>query len=228
MTMHYRKNNEATLSEIGIGCYPLSGAYGKVNLENFKKVIQEAYAHGVNFFDTADTYGDYGEQILGDVIKPFRQNVIIATKVGILLGTEPNLSSAYINKSVEKSLSKLQTDYIDIYQIQFDDHRTPVDEIIETLDGLVQQGKIRYFGVCQLPYNVIKKYAEFGNLFSVSMEFSALSQDVRGKLLPYCQKNHLAGIAHNVTGRGILTGKYNSSVTFEPGDIRILEVDKVL
>ena len=118
--MRYRKYKNLNISEIGIGCYSLSGVYGKKDIDEFKKMIVRAYELGVNFFDTAEAYGN-AEQILGEVVEPFRKNIHIATKVGVKEGIRPDLSKEYIKKACEESLRNLKTDYIDLYQIHFDD-----------------------------------------------------------------------------------------------------------
>jgi len=125
--MKYRKYKDFNISEVGIGCYSLSGVYGTKDINEFKKMINRAYELGVNFFDTAEAYGN-AEQILGEIVKSFRKNVYIATKVGVKEGIKPNLSEKYIKSACEQSLKNLQTDYIDLYQIHFDNPETPIEE----------------------------------------------------------------------------------------------------
>jgi len=137
----YRKHRDLKISEIGIGTYSLSGVYGVKNLEEFKRMIYRAYELGVNFFDTAEAYGN-AEEILGEIVKPFREEVYIATKVGVRSGIKPNLSKDYIRKACEESLKRLQTDYIDLYQVHFHDPTTPIEETIEALEGLVEEEKL--------------------------------------------------------------------------------------
>ena len=221
--MKYRNHQDFEISEIGVGCYTLSGAYGAKDPNQFKKIVLKARDLGVNFFDTADSYGESAEQILGETLKPFRQEVYLATKVGIQDGIKPNLSPEYIHQACENSLSRLKTDYIDLYQIHFDDPHTPVEETLQILNELCTEGKIRKFGVGHLPLKRIKTYKKLGNPFSVLFELSAVARESTEKILPFCHQNNLAGIAFSVTGRGILTGKIREDVTFEPGDIRILD-----
>ncbi|MGV9102769.1 MAG: aldo/keto reductase [Candidatus Thorarchaeota archaeon] len=217
--MQYRKHNSLELSEIGIGCYALNGAYGFVDVQRFKKMIQHAYEMGVNFFDTAEGYGE-GEKILGKAINSFREDVHIATKVGVREGIKPNLSESYIRKACDRSLKQLDTDYIDLYQVHFHDPATPVEQTIGTLDSLVREGKIRHYGVGHLPRHQVTKYCGKGTPFSILMELSAVTRTSREELLPLCKTYDVAGIAFSTTGRGILTGKYGSHTEFEPGDMR--------
>jgi aryl-alcohol dehydrogenase-like predicted oxidoreductase len=221
--MEYRKNQEFTFSEIGIGCYALSGVYGTKDNNVYIRMLQRAYELGINFFDTADTYGDAAEEILGIAIHPFRDDVFIATKVGIRDRGQPYLSSSYVRKACENSLKRMKTEIIDLYQIHFDDPNTPIEETVNALDGLVSEGKIRRYGLGHLPIDVMKEYTEVGNPFSVLMELSAAAREAREAILPFCREAGLAAISFSITGRGILTGKIRPDVTFEAGDIRILD-----
>ncbi len=220
--MKYRKHNDFNVSEVGVGFYALSGVYGVKDVEEFKRMLNRAYELGVNFFDTADIYGN-AEQILGEVVKPYRHDVYIATKVGMTGDVKPNLSGKYVKSACEKSLERLQTDYIDLYQVHFDDPNTPVEETVGALEELVSKGKIRHYGVGHLPVERIDTYCKFGNVFSVLMEFSAVARKSREKFLPLCEKYGVAAIGFSVTGRGLLTGKFQKGKKFEPGDIRNLD-----
>jgi aryl-alcohol dehydrogenase-like predicted oxidoreductase len=124
--MDYREHQEISLSEIRVGCYALSGVYGEVDPRSFQSMIRRAFELGINFYDTAEAYGD-AERILGEAIRPFRKQVLVASKVGVKEGVRPNLSREYIRATCESSLTALCTDYIDLYQIHFDDPETPVD-----------------------------------------------------------------------------------------------------
>lgn len=220
--MKYRYHKGIELSEIGIGCYALSGVYGKKDVNEFKRMLNRAVELGVNFFDTAEGYGD-AERILGEAVMPFRDEVCIATKVGMKEGSEPNLSGEYIQHACEQSLKNLQTDYIDLYQVHFDDPNTPVEETVDALDDLVDEGKICHYGVGHLPLKRVEEYCRKGEVFSVLMELSAVARHSRKELLPLCQKYKVGGIAFSTTGRGLLTGKFKGIPTFEPGDIRHMD-----
>lgn len=220
--MLYRTHDGLDISEIGIGCYALSGAYGQKDLEAFKAMLRRAYELGVNFFDTADAYGD-AEAILGEVVNPFREEVFIATKVGVKESTKPNLSAEYLQSSCEESLRRLETEYIDLYQIHFDDPETSVKETIAALEDLAGQGKIRHYGLGHLSPPRVEDYLEQGTVFSVLLELNAVARENHRDLLPLCQKYDAGMIAFSVTGRGLLTGKFQEVPTFEAGDIRNLD-----
>lgn len=220
--MEYRNHNGLKLSEIGVGCYSLSGAYGKKNINQFKNMINRAFELGVNFYDNADAYGD-AEKILGKIIKPYRDKVIISTKVGVKNNIKPNLSYDYIKTACENSLQKLSTDYIDIYNVHFNDPDTTIEETLGALDDLVKEGKIRKYGLGHLPIERVVKYIEKGNIFSILMELSAISRSSSKELLKLCSEYDLGGIAFSVTGRGLLTGKFGKNIEFDKGDIRNLD-----
>ena len=220
--MEYREHDGFRISEIGVGCYGLSGAYGTKDPEEFKRMIRRAHELGVNFFDTAEAYGD-AERILGEAIRPFRSEVYIATKVGLREGTEPSLSREYVQRACEESLKRLGTDHIDLYQVHFDDPETPVEETVEALEGLVRAGKVRRYGLGHLSTERVELYFELGNVFSVLMELSAVARESRERLLPLCRAHSVGAIAFSVTGRGLLTRRFQERPQFEPGDIRNID-----
>ncbi len=220
--MDYHTHKGFKVSAIGVGCYALSGAYGPKNPEQFKAMIQRAYELGVNFFDTAEGYGD-GERILGEAVKPFRSQVYLATKVGMRQGLKPNLSKAYIRQACEGSLRRLQTEVIDLYQVHFDDPHTLVEETLEALEELVQAGKIRRYGIGHLPLERAEAYFQAGEVFSALMELSAVARGARRKLLPLCRQYGVGAIAFSVTGRGLLTGRFGPRPQFAAQDIRSLD-----
>lgn len=220
--MQYRKHNGYTISEIGIGCYALSGAYGPKDVQAYKQMLRRAYGMGVNFFDTADAYGN-AEQILGEVVKAYRNRVYIATKVGVKEGIKPNLSREHVKLACEESLQKLQMEYIDLYQIHFDDPNTPVEETVGALEELVKAGKVRHYGIGHLPFERAKAYFKAGDLFSVLMELSVVSREAQEKMLPLCREYDASAIAFSVTGRGLLTGRFREKHEFEAGDIRRID-----
>ncbi len=220
--MYYRSHKGLKLSEIGIGCYSLSGAYGQKDPGEFQNMLLRAYELGVTFFDTADAYGD-AEKILGDTVQPFREEVFIATKVGVKEKTRPVLSQAYLQSACEDSLDRLGTDYIDLYQIHFDDPNTPVEETIAALESLIDQGKIRNYGLGHLSLERAETYLQQGDVFSVLMELSAVAQDSYQELQPLCHDQQAAIIAFSITGRGLLAGKFKEPPTFEEDDIRNID-----
>lgn len=219
--MEFRTFGDWRLSVIGYGCYGLSGAYGPVDEESFLKTIRAAYERGINFFDTAEGYGG-AEAFLGKAAAPFRDQVYIATKLSGESGS-PDLSRDAVHAACDASLGRLKLDVIDLYQIHFDDPRTPVLETISALDDLVQAGKIRKYGLCHLSLDSVKEYAEKGHPFSILMELSPVARTSLSTLLPVGKAHNMAGLAFSVTGRGILSGRFEQGHEFDQGDIRRID-----
>lgn len=219
--MRYQTHGGWRLSRIGLGCYGLSGAYGPVDEDGFERTIRAAFDGGVNFFDTAQGYGD-AETYLGRALAPIRDQVYIATKLSGEAGA-PDLSGPAVRRACHASLARLQTDVIDLYQVHFDDPQTPVLETVAALEALVEAGLIRRYGVSHLPTERVQAYAEAGGLFSILMELSPVARSALTTLLPICVEHDLAAIAFSVTGRGILSGHYPSGHVFAEGDIRRMD-----
>ncbi|MEF8874205.1 MAG: aldo/keto reductase [Candidatus Thermoplasmatota archaeon] len=224
--MEYNKFGDEgkKISELGMGCYALSGVYGEVDKRKFQATLDHAESLGINYFDTAETYGEEAERILGEVIKPYRDDIILSTKIGASPENEkPPLSRENVKASCERSLERLQTDNIDIYFVHFDDPKTEVSETVEALDELKEEGKIRHYGVSHLPVKRIEEYLKEGDVSFCMMELSAAARESRKKLLPLCREHGAEAIAFSVTGRGILTGRFDGSETFEKNDLRNMD-----
>jgi aryl-alcohol dehydrogenase-like predicted oxidoreductase len=221
--MNYRTHHGCTFSEIGIGCYALSGAYGQKDPHSYRQMLQRAIELGVTFFDTANTYGDLAEELLGEVIQPHRSSIFLATKAGMQGNQTPDLSFRGILNACEGSLRRLQTEYIDLYQIHYDDPLTPVEETLEALDELLKAGKIRNYGIGHLPMDRIRTYLETGKIFSGQYEFSAVARDTRKEILPLLLAHKTGMIAFSVTGRGLLANQIGRKPSVESGDIRVID-----
>jgi aryl-alcohol dehydrogenase-like predicted oxidoreductase len=220
--MQTRSHRGEAVSEIGIGCYALSGAYGPKEPAAFVPLLRRAYELGVTFFDTADIYGP-AEEVLGRAVAPFREEVWLATKGGWGSEDKPDTSAQHLQAACESSLKRLQTDTIDLYQVHFDDGRTPVEETVDALERLQAAGKIRHYGVSHLPPARLERYLETGDVFTALVELSAVSRGAQERMLPLCREHDVGVIAHGVTGRGLLSGTIRPGHSFEEGDIRQLD-----
>jgi aryl-alcohol dehydrogenase-like predicted oxidoreductase len=220
--MQTRIHRGEKLSEIGLGCYALSGAYGPKDPESFVELVRQAYARGVTFFDTAAVYGP-AEEILCRAAAPFRDRVWIATKVGAHEDGRRDCSTERVIASCEQSLRRLNTDRIDLYQVHFDDPDTPVDETVGALEQLKEEGKIRHYGVGHLPVSRMAAYFAAGRVFSTLAELSAAARSARQQVLPLCWEHGVGLIAFSTTGRGMLTGQIRQQTTFEEGDLRRID-----
>jgi len=217
--MEYREHRGLTLSAIGVGGYALAGAYGAVDREAFIGLLHRAYDLGVTFFDTAGNYGD-AEEVLGEALRPFRDEVTLATKVGSPEGAAPSLAPDAVRAACRRSLQRLGTDHIDLLQVHFDDPATRVEDTVAALEGLQEEGVIRRYGVGHLPAARVARYLEVGRPFSLLMELSGVAREARRSLLPWCGGDGPAAIAFSVTGRGLLSGTIGPATAFEAGDIR--------
>ena len=159
--MKYREHRGLSLSEVGVGGYALAGAYGPVDRGEFLTLLRRAHDCGVTVFDTAGTYGD-AEVVLGEAVRPFRNEVLLATKVGSPEGAPPSLRPEAVGATCRRSLERLGTDRIDLLQVHFDDPTTPVEDTVAALEGLRDEGLIRHYGVGHLPAARVARYLEVG------------------------------------------------------------------
>ncbi|WP_337100215.1 aldo/keto reductase [Paenibacillus sp. YIM B09110] len=206
-----RKNqlgsSDLLVSEIGLGCMSLG-----TDKQAAMRLVEQALELGVNFFDTADLYDDgLNESIVGEAIRSRRQDVVLATKVGNrrVPGQEGwvwDPSKAYIKDSVKGSLQRLQTDYIDLYQLHGGTLDDPIDETIEAFEELKQEGLIRYYGISSIRPNVIREYAKRSNMVSVMSQYSILDRRPEEEVLPLLAEKGISLIARGPVAKGILTG----------------------
>ncbi len=201
---------------------------GKLDKESCERVVDEAIDCGVNFIDTADSYGD-SEEILGQVLPPEkRERVYLATKVYRQHSRDKRVgrnSRVNIINQLERSLRLLKTDYIDLYQLHHPDDRTPLDETIDTLNTLVQQGRIRYWGVSnhyawQLGFMLGTCQARHLNPpVSIQADYSIVNPQIERETVALCRRMNLALMCYSPLGGGILTGKYHD----EKGNVKVQE-----
>ncbi len=221
--MNYKKYKHMEISQVGMGCYALSGAYGDTDPRAYKKVLEYAFELGVNYFDTAQSYGKIAERTLGEVIKPFREEVCISTKIGMKDGIIPSLSYDHVVKACHRSLETLGTDYIDFYLVHYADPNTPVQETVNALEDLKGDGKIIEYGLSHLSVEDVQDYIRKGDPGMAMMELSAVARTSRNELLPIYVKNNIGSAAFSVTGRGVLSGNYGKECVFQKGDIRSMD-----
>jgi aryl-alcohol dehydrogenase-like predicted oxidoreductase len=237
--MEYRRLGGTGLkvAELCLGCM----TFGRETDEaNARKIIDRYIELGGNFLDTANVYAaGASEEITGRIIKERRQSLVLATKVrfnaNAFLGkpVPPNdigLSRGHIMAEVERSLRRLQTDYIDLYQVHSWDYETPIEETMRALDDLVRQGKVRYVGASNfMAWQLMKSlwvsdkhnYTRFDCL---QPQFSLISREIEREILPLCRSEHVGVIPWSPLGGGFLTGKYRSGQK-PPEDSRLAKVD---
>ncbi|WP_339701273.1 aldo/keto reductase [uncultured Roseivirga sp.] len=208
--MKYRalKNTELQISEIAFGCMSMD-----LSRRDNDELIHAAIDDGINYFDTADLY-DQGknEEALGRALKGKRSEVIVATKVGNQLradgsGWDWNPSKDYILKAVDLSLKRLQTDYIDLYQLHGGTIEDPINEVIEAFEQLRAEGKIRNHGISSIRPNVIREYVANSNIASVMMQYSLLDRRPEEQMLDLLESNGVGLMARGGLAKGLLGGK---------------------
>jgi len=194
------------------------------------RTLKHAMEVGINFFDTADHYSDgKSEEIIGKAIKGNRSQVIIATKVEEATGKGPNdrgTTRHHIMQEVERSLTRLQTDYIDLYQIHWPDRATPIEETLRTLDDLVRSGKVRYVGcsnfnawqLCEALFT--SKMHNLNSFVTAQKLYNPLYRQIEAEFVPCCQAYNIGIITYNPLAAGFLTGKYKKGES-KPKDARL-------
>ncbi|MBC9934839.1 aldo/keto reductase [Chitinophaga qingshengii] len=208
MQYHQLGKSALHISEISYGCMSL----GSDDAGN-ARLIQQAIDGGINFFDTADLY-DHGQNeiTLGKALQGKRQQVIIASKAGNQWrpdgsGWDWNPRREYILSSVEESLRRLNTDYIDLYQLHGGTLEDPTDETISAFETLVQQGKIRYYGISSIRPNVIRTFVERSHIVSVMMQYSLLDRRPEESAFPLLEQHDIGVLARGAVAKGLLVNK---------------------
>jgi aryl-alcohol dehydrogenase-like predicted oxidoreductase len=208
--MHYNQLGQSDLqvSAIGFGCMSLGSEERAAS-----GLIHKALELGVNYFDTADLY-DKGlnERMLGKILHGKRDKVILATKVGNQWrkdgsGWDWNPRKEYITGAVEESLTRLQTDRIDLYQLHGGTMDDPIDETIEAFESLRQQGKIRYYGISSIRPAVIGEYSRRSGIVSVMMQYSLLDRRPEESCLAELKSRNIGVLARGAVAKGLLAGK---------------------
>lgn len=195
---------------------------GKTTEEQAREIVDLALDSGVNFIDTAPAYeGGRSEEMLGRVLQGVRDKVVLATKVGFGndVGPTPQvISRSHITRAVERSLRRLKTDRIDLYQIHWPHRQMELEAVLRTLDDLVHQGKIFYIGVCNFPGWLVSRslwLAELRNLASVislQVPYNLIERGIEVEVLPLCAAHGVGVIVYRPLAIGVLTGKYLSGI----------------
>lgn len=215
-------NSDLTVSSIGLGCMGMSEWYGPTNDEESRATIKAAFDLELNFFDTADVYGNgHNETLLGDAVKGIRRKVVLATKFGFLPNEAGlNAHPAYVKKACNASLSRLGTDYIDLYYLHRIDPQVPLTETIGAMADLVTEGKVRYLGLSEVSAASLKKAHSVHPITALQSEYSIWVRDIEMNIMTTCRELGVAIVPYSPLGRGFLTGKLTSPEQIGERDYR--------
>lgn len=207
------------VSELCLGTMTFGGTTSE---EDSIRMIRQFVDQGGNFLDTANVYvSGRSEEITGKAIKDIRSEVVLATKVRMKTSDHPNgagVSRKHIMQSVEESLRRLQTDYIDLYQVHVWDHLTPIEETLRALDDLVTSGKVRYIGCSNFfAWHLMKSLAvsdanRYARFVSIQQQYSLINREMDRELLALCLEENVGVIPWAPLGGGMLTGRYTREV----------------
>lgn len=224
--------NGLEVSAIGLGCMGMTHGFGQPsNQEEMIQLIGDAFKAGITMFDTAEVYQGFDEQgqvlynedLLGVALKPYRDQVIIATKCGIKMADGQQVLDArpeVIRESLEGSLKRLQTDYVDLYYLHRVDPNTPIEVVANTMKELMAEGKIRHWGLSEAGIETIKKAHAICPLSVVESEYSIMWRAPEKELLPLLKELGIGFVPFAPLGKGFLTGTVDLSTTFPASDTR--------
>lgn len=226
-----RKLRDLTVSEIGMGCMGFSHGYGEIPSEEYAiEAIRKAYEFGCNFFDTAESYGPYlrpenrghNERIVGKAIRPFRKDVILATKLHMATEEPAQDGSVYqtIRRHAEASLERLQTDYIDLYYLHRVNPDISVEEVAQAMGRLIAEGLIRGWGMSMVNVEYLKRVQDITPLTAVQNIYSMLDRAYEKGVIPYCMEHNIGFVPFSPIASGYLSGKVSPDQKFEGDDVR--------
>ncbi len=227
MGMQYRRLGPSgpRVSAIGLGCLGMSPPYVAQDDSESRATLDLALDLGINFFDTADAYGDgKNEQLLGDVFKGKRGRIFIATKFGNLrrAGSDRKVDGRpdYVRTACEASLKRLGTDVIDLYYQHRVDPLVPIEETVGAMKALVEQGKVRYIGLSEASPKTIRRAHATHPVTALQSEYSLWSREPEGEILQTCRALGIGFVPYAPLGRGLLTGAIGDENTLPPDDRR--------
>ena len=217
------------VSAIGFGCMGMSMSYGPAGeRKEMVSLLRKAVDLGVTFFDTAEVYGPFAnEELVGEALSPLRQRVVIATKFGFKLDPTGQkgwigLDSRpqHIKEVAEGSLKRLKTEYIDLFYQHRVDPDVPIEDVAGAVKELIQQGKVRHFGLSEAGVQTIRRAHAVQPITAVQNEYSLWTRTPEVEVFPALEQLGIGFVAYSPLGRGFLTGKIDENTTFDPSDFR--------
>jgi aryl-alcohol dehydrogenase-like predicted oxidoreductase len=220
-------NSQLEVSSIGLGCMGLSYGYGPATEKNHAiALIRSAFEQGVTLFDTAEAYGPYiNEQLLGEAVAPFRQQIVIATKFGFEFdgkGGQSGMNSRpkHIRAVAEAALKRLNTDVIDLFYQHRVDPQVPIEDVAGTVKELIQEGKVKHFGLSEASAQTLRRAHAVQPVTALQSEYSLWWREPEAEILPTLEELGIGFIPFSPLGKGFLTGAINQDTTFDSSDFR--------
>jgi aryl-alcohol dehydrogenase-like predicted oxidoreductase len=219
-------NSGLEVSALGLGCMGLNFSYAHaLSKQEAISLLQSAVENGVTFFDTAEMYGPFtNEEFVGEALAPFRKNVVIATKFGFNIqdgkNTGVNSQPAHIRKTVEGSLKRLRTDAIDLLYQHRVDPNVPIEDVAGTVKDLIQEGKVKHFGLSEAGVSTIRKAHAVQPLTALQSEYSLWTRKPEDEVIPTLEELGIGFVPYSPLGKGFLTGKMNENTKIESNDFR--------
>ncbi|MDN3585044.1 aldo/keto reductase [Pedobacter aquatilis] len=215
------------VSALGLGCMGMSHGYTPIpDKREMIKLIQQAFEKGVTFFDTAEIYGPYtNEELVGEALEPFRNEVVIATKFGFRAAadgkwTELDSRPENIRKVAEQSLKRLKTDVIDLYYQHRVDLNVPIEDVAGTVRELIQEGKVKHFGLSEAGAETIRKANAVQPVAALQSEYSLWHRKPELEIIPTLEELGIGFVPFSPLGKGFLTGKIDETTQFDKSDFR--------
>jgi len=214
------------VSALGLGCMGMSFAYGVIpDKKEMIALLRKVVESGVNFFDTAQIYGPFtNEELVGEALAPFRNEVVIATKFGFQFenGKSIGLNSRpeYIRQSVEDSLKRLNIETIDLLYQHRVDPNVPIEDVAGTVKDLIQEGKVKYFGLSEAGVQTIRRAHAVQSVAALQSEYSMFWREPEAEIIPTLEELGIGFVPFSPLGKGFLTGKISKDTVFKENDFR--------
>src|SRR6201998_1475875 len=217
-------NSNLEVSAIGLGCMGLSFGYGPaVDKQHGISLIRSAFEKGVTFFDTAEAYGPFkNEELVGEALAPFRSQVVIATKFGFDVERFPGLNSRpdHIREVADASLKRLKTDVIDLFYQHRVDPNVPIEDVAGTVKDLIQQGKVKHFGLSEAGAQSIRRAHKVQPVTALQSEYSLWWREPEQEIIPTLEELGIGFVPFSPLGKGVLTGTISEDTKFGKTDFR--------